>query len=484
MATKDDLVKIVGKSNVSDAAKDLVGYSRDLSLYPPGLPEVIVRPDTSEQISQVIRWANGKSVPIVPVSSRTHFRGCTIPKQGGVILDMARMNRVLEIDKYNRKVRIEAGVTWKQLTEELDKEDMRVIMPLLPHPSRSVLTDWLEREVPTNTVYDYGEPMQGLEVVWPNGDLFRAGSASVNGYPDSKAKGTNPSGPGLDFYRFLQGAQGTMGVVTWTNLKIESKPKIDKVLFGAIDDVTRAQSFLYRILPRRIGQEVLLLNNVDFATILADKWPDDFQHLRATLPAWTLIIVISGLVRRPEEKIAYEMEFLGEVMRNEFKDIALTDNLPGLPGIGKKVLSLLRAPWQKEIYWKNQWKGGEQSLFFIAKPSDTPLYVSVVEEMAAAHGYPLENLGMYIQPIEHNRACHMEFNFFYDPESAAEKALIKSLNRAAAKELLNAGAFFTRPYGDLAAINYERAAGYTAALKRVKKIFDPNNIMNPGNLCF
>jgi len=78
----------------------------------------------------------------------------------------------------------------------------------------------------------------------------------------------------------------------------------------------------------------------------------------------------------------------------------------------------------------------------------------------------------------------MEFNFFYDPKSASEKALIKSLSIAAAKELLNNGAFFTRPYGDLAAINYERAAGYTSALKRVKKLFDPNNIMNPGNLCF
>jgi FAD/FMN-containing dehydrogenase len=484
MNTKDNLKQIVGKENVSDVREDLLRYAHDLSLLSPGMPEIIVRPETSEQVSATVKWANENNLPVTPVSSKAHFYGCTIPKQGGIILDLGRMNKILEIDEYNRKVCVQPGVTWKQLTEELDKQNLRVIMPLLPHAQRSVLTDWLEREVPTNTVYDYGEPMQSLEVVWPNGDLFRAGSASVNGYPDSKAKGTNPSGPGLDFYRFVQGAQGTMGVVTWTNLKIESKPKIDKVLFAAIDDLPRAQDFLYRILPRRIGQEVLLLNNVDLATILADKWPDDFEELRATLPAWTLIIVISGLVRRPEEKVAYEMEFLGEVMRNEFKDIALTDNLPGFPSIGKKVLSLLRKPWPKETYWKNQWKGAAQSLFFIAKPSAAPLYISIVEEMAAAFGYPLEDLGMYIQPIEHNRACQMEFNFFYDPESTPAKALIKSLNSETAKELLNNGAYFTRPYGDLAAINYERAAGYTAALKRVKRLFDPNNTMNPGNLCF
>ena len=484
MAAKNDLARIVGKSNVSDVLEDLSGYSRDLSLHPPAMAEVVVRPGTSEEVSEVIKWANANNVPIVPVSSGTHFHGCTIPKQGGLVLDMARMSKIVEIDEYNRRVCIQAGVTWRQLTEELDKQNMRMIMPLLPHSERSVLTDWLEREVPTNTVYDYGEPMQSLEVVWPTGEIFKAGSASVNGYPDSKAKGTNPAGPGLDFYRFVQGAQGTMGVVTWTNLKIESKPKIDTILFAALDDLGRAQDFLYRILPRRIGQEVLLLNNVDLATILADKWPDDFEKLRATLPAWTLIIVISGLLRRPEEKVAYEMEFIGEVIRNEFKDIALTDNLPGFRGIGKKMLSLLRKPWPKEVYWKNQWKGGAHSLFFIAKPSDTPLYKSIVEEIAVAHGYALESLGMYIQPIEHNRACHVEFNFFYDPECASEKALIRSLSCEAAKELLKSGAFFTRPYGDLAAINYERAGAYASALKRVKKLFDPNNIMNPGNLCF
>lgn len=68
-----------------------------------------------------------------------------------------------------------------------------MIMPLLPHSERSVLTDYLEREVPTNTVYDYGEPLQSIEVVWPTGEIFRTGSASVTGYPDSKSRGANPS---------------------------------------------------------------------------------------------------------------------------------------------------------------------------------------------------------------------------------------------------------------------------------------------------
>jgi len=485
MDAREKLLEIVGTGNFSDDPKALRKYASDFSLVAPGAPSYLVKPKDAQEVQKIIRFANEHSIPIVPVSSDVHFNGATIPKQGGVVLDLTRMKKVLEIDEANRRVRIEAGVLWQQLTEELAKKGMRMIMPLLPPAGRSVLTDYLEREVPTNTVYDYGEPMQSMEVVWPTGEIFRMGSASVNGYPDSVSKGANPSGPGIDFYRFLQGAQGTMGVVTWANLKIESIPKMDKVFLAPVDDLAYAQEFLYRILPRRIGQECLLLNNVDLAAIAAEKWPGDFETLRATLSPWTLILVVSGLLRRPEEKIAYEENFLNQVIRNEFRKMELQDNFPGVPGIGPKLLSMLRKPWPAEkTYWKNIWKGGSQSLFFIARPSSASLYVDTVKKMAAQHGYPMSDIGIYIQPIEHNRACHMEFTFFYNPADSSEKALIADLYRHVALALLNQGALFTRPYGELASMVYERASGYTMALKRLKKVFDPKNIMNPGNLCF
>ncbi len=129
-------------------------------------------------------------------------------------------------------------------------------------------------------------------------------------------------------------------------------------------------------------------------------------------------------------------------------------------------------------------KGACQSLFFHARPLSADYFVSLVEEVATRHGYPMGDMGVYIQPIEHNRACRAELNFFYDPKNEIEKATIGALYREAATQLLNEGAVFTRPYGDLAPIVYERAATYASHLKRLKKVFDPNHIMNPGNLCF
>lgn len=485
MDVRKRLLNIVGAKNFSDDPKVLREYSKDFSLMPPGMPNYVVKPKNAQEVSEIIEFVNENKIPVVPSSSKVHFHGATIPKQGGIVLDLTRMNRIFDIDEDNRRVRIEVGVTWGQLTTELEKKGFRMIMPLLPPAERSVVTDYLEREVPTNTVYDYGEPLQAMEVVWPTGEIFRMGSASVNGYPDSISRGANPSGPGLDFYRFFQGAQGTMGVVTWANLKIESIPKKDKILFAPIDDLGYAIEFLYRILPRRISQECLLLNNVDLAAVIAEDWPGDFERLRATLPPWTLIIVLSGLLRHPEDKIAYEEKFLSEVLKNEFPDICLAESLPGVAGLRKKLLPMLRNPWPAKVpYWKNRYKGACQSLFFITKPALTPQFISPVEEIAARHGYPINEIGSYLQPIEHNRACQFEFHFFYDPASEGDKEKIRGLYHDAAQALIKEGALFTRPYGDLAPIVYERAAGYAMTLRRVKKVFDPNNIMNPGNLCF
>ncbi len=485
MDAKSKLSGVVGAENFSDDPVRVQAYATDFSYYPAGAPNYVAKPSTSEQIAEVVKVCNEHNIPIVPCSSKVHFFGATIPKEGGLVLDMSRMDRILEIDPENRRVRFEAGVTWDKLTTELRKKGFRVIMPLTPPAERSVLTDFLEREEPTNQVYDYGEPLQAMEVVWPTGEIFRMGSASVNGYPDSPSKGGNPSGPGLDFYRFFQCAQGTMGVVTWTNLKIESIPKRDKILFAPFEDLNYAMDFLHRILPRRIGQEVLLLNNVDLAAIVAEQWPGDFDKLKATLPPWTLILVISGLLRRPEEKLAYEEAFLAQVIKDEFNMVRLGESLPGFPGLRNKLLPILRNPWPAGVpHWKNQVKGGCQSLFFHTRPGKAQQLIFKVAEIASQYGYAGSDMGIYIQPIEHNRACRPEINFFYNSEDDAEKAHIRALYKEAAETLLKEGAVFTRPYGDLAPIVYERAASYATHLKRLKKIFDPNNIMNPSNLCF
>jgi len=271
MKKRDKLVEIVGSENFSDDPKALEPYIKDFSLTPPAAPDCAVKPKDAQEVQKVIKFANENSLPVVPISSGVHFHGATIAKKGGIVLDLTRMNRIFEVDELNRRVRMEAGVTWEKITSHLNKKGFRIMMPLLPHSLRSAVTDHLEREVITNTVYDYGEPLQSMEVVWPTGEIFRTGSASVMGYPDSPSKGANPAGPGIDFYRFLQSAQGTMGVVTWANFKIEYLTKMDKIFLAPVNDLSYAMEFLYKILRLRIGQECLLLNSINLAAITAAR---------------------------------------------------------------------------------------------------------------------------------------------------------------------------------------------------------------------
>ncbi len=486
MELKEKLYQIVGGEFVVDSPEELAPYGRDYSLSLAGMPDYVVKPKSKEEIQQILKLANEYRTPVIPVSSAVHFWGATIPKLGGIILDLRRMNKILEINELDRLVRIEPGVTWEQLQSELAKIGYRCMTPLLPYSGNSVMTSWLERDMPVNPRYEYAEPHMTTEVVWPNGDIFRTGSASTPGYPDdSSVKGGYTHGPGLDWFRLLQGAQGTMGVVTWINIKFEYLPRLDKTYFLEFDSIDDAIEPTYAIQRRMIGNECLILNNLNAATILAEVWPEDFELLSRSLPEWLFILVLSGGPRRPEERLEYEEAALSEVVSQFPRIVEPKEAIPGFVGIEKRLPHMLRQPWPKETtYWKHRLKGGCQDLFFITKLEHVPQFVWAVNQLATELDYPNHGIGCYIQPIEQGRACRCEFNFYYDPDKPEEAACVRQLYEQAAKQLLNMDALFTQPYGILADLVYDRAASYTTTLKKVKQLFDPNNIMCPGNLCF
>lgn len=489
MALIDELKKLVGKA--SDAPADIEAYLTDMSLCPAGSADAVVYPESTDEVSAVVKYAYENDIPVVPVSSQTHMYGSTIPKEGGIIIDMKNMNKILEIDVKHKTARIQPGVTWKQLYDALDAKGMRVMMPLAASSQRSVLSDTLDRALITNTVYDYGEPTQSIEIVWGDGSVFRAGSASNHLFDASKVlgdpgatftRGVDPSGPGLDFYRLVQGAQGTMGIVTWMQMKIELKSTLDKVYFAPSDDLDSLNEFLYKVMPRRVGQEIAIFNKVDLATIIADK-PEEIADVMKKLPEYTLVMVLSGLKRLPEEKIAYEEKYLKDVLDSTFKDITFKPALPGFPGLGKKLLAFLKTPEEGKC-WKEMPNGAYEDLFFICRPGHGQKFVDEMKEVLATHDYPHTAVGVYQQPIEHNRASQMMFTFFYDPEDEDAKKDIAEIYYEAGKRFLAEGAQFTRPYGNIVPLIYDRAGNYTAVLKRLKKIFDEKNIFNPGTLCF
>jgi FAD/FMN-containing dehydrogenase len=93
-------------------------------------------------------------------------------------------------------------------------------------------------------------------------------------------------------------------------------------------------------------------------------------------------------------------------------------------------------------------------------------------------------MGIYLQPVNRGVGCHCEFSLPYDPGDHREAAKIQRFINQSCEELINQRAYFSRPYGSWAETTYNRDAESTIVLRKIKKIFDPNNVMNPGKLCF
>ena len=476
MAMIDDLSGIVGAEHVASDQATLEKYSRDGSFVQPRMPTCIVFPRNTEEIQGVVKYANERMIPVTPRSSGTGSYGATIPSQGGIILDLSRMNKILEIDPRNKKVKVEPGVTWAQAQQELAKQGLMVCCPLLPHPDKSVMTSAMERAPILITKSEYSEVFLTAEMVLASGDLFWTGTAMGKGM-----KGQNFPDALIPSTRLFLGAQGTLGIVTWANLKAEFLPTMDKVFFLPFDRIEDVAEPVYRIQRRMLGSECLVLNSFNLAAILAED-TSEFNALRQALPPYTVIQCLSGLHRLPEEKIAYEEEALMEVASELHFEPQRT--VGGIPGLEAKILKLLRQPWSGDGYWNSAYKGACHDVFFHTTLERVAEFTTAMEEIAVEHGYPTGDIGVYLQPLERGRMCFCQFGFHTNPDDDNETERVRNLYLDASELAIGMGALFTTPYGPWADMVYSRTAGYTAVMKIVKDALDSNHILNPGKLCF
>ena len=482
---KDELVAIVGKGNVLDDQETLEAYSRDQSFVPPRKPRFVVKPKETAEVQGIVKWANQTATPLVPVSSGPpHFHGDTVPSVGGaIIVELTRMNNIRRIDRRNRIAIIEPGVTFADIQPALMEYDMRLSMPLMPRKSKSVLTSLLEREPTMFPKYQWQltDPLRFVEVVWGNGESLRTGDAGQYPVadPNEPMKQVTPWGPyQVDYYKLVSAAQGTMGIVVWAAVKCEILPKLHKLIFVPSETLENLVDFTYRLLRFRYGDELLLMNAMQFASILCEN-ADEIDNLREKLPPWLCLIGIAGRDGLIKERVEFQERDIGDIAQqfglrllNAASDIQ-----------SDHVLKLLGAP-SPEPYWPLRYKGDCQDIFFLTTLNKAPEYVKTMQSLSQFHGYSFNDVGIYIQPLQQGVSSHIAFYFPFNPEKLSEVKKTKNILSEGSEILIRQQAFFSRPYGMWADMVYNRNAQATMALKKVKKIFDPNNILNPGKLCF
>jgi hypothetical protein len=323
------------------------------------------------------------------------------------------------------------------------------------------------------------EPLRCLELVWGNGSKFVTGEAGEHRTLEDQWKlelaQMWPLGPAqIDYYRLVTGTQGSMGIVTWASIKCELMPQIHKLFFVPSERLDDLLDFAYRLLKFRYADEFLLLNSFNLASI-----PDQIISLSEELPRWVLILGVAGRERLPKERVEFQ--------EKDISDISQQFGLQVVPKIAAtrdgEVLKALLNPSQ-EPYWKLRYKGGCQDIFFLTTLNNTPKFTNTMYSLSQELGYSTHEIGVYLQPLMGGVSCHCEFNLPFDPAKPREVTKVQELLAKASEVLVNQGAFFSRPYGIWADLAYSRDAQNTAVLRKIKGIFDPNNVMNPGKLCF
>ena len=288
-----------------------------------------------------------------------------------------------------------------------------------------------------------------------------------------------PMGPAqTDFYKMVSAAQGSMGIVTWASIKCEVLPKVHKLFLTSSQRMEDLQDLAYKLLRFRFGDELLLLNGVTLARLLGESH-EHTERLIKKLPFWVLLIGIAGRSKLPREQVEFQEKDIREMAQQRGLEL-----LPAIPGAGApEVLEKILNP-STEPYWKTFHKGDCMDIFFLTTLNRAPEFFKLMCEMAKAHGYPESDIGVYFQPVHQGTACHCEFSLPFDPTIPNDVSVMKTLFRKASEELLNQGAYFSRPYGIWADMAFNRDAKTVSLLKQIKAIFDPNNVMNPGKLCF
>ena len=475
------LAGIVGKKGVITNSEALLAYNSDADYISGKPPVCAVKPKKAEEVQKIIHLANKNGVSLVPCSSNgPHTKGAGVPLvENAVVVDLSDMNAIVRIDKRNKVALVEPGVTFSELQEAATKGGLRVIMPLMPRKSKSVVESLLELEPTTVPKYhwDTSDPLCCMEVIFGEGSMFRTGSAAGPGTLEEQwAVGQaqkSPMGPAQsDLAKIVQGSQGTMGIVTWASVKLELSPTREKAFFVGADTVESLVDFTYAILKPRLTDVCLIVNRANVKAICSEEAAED-------LPPWILFYSISGYEHFPDERIQY--------IEADIKDMAAGFGVAPVQTLedisAQKILGLVTKP-SGEPYWKSRVQGGFRDVFFLTTLDKAPMFVDAVRKEMETHQFKEESLGVYIQPIQQGRGCHMDFTLMYDPDDEGMSSEVKAWFQAVSKNMSELGGFFSRPYGLWSSLAYDKCPTTVTALKKVKGLLDPNGVMNPGKLCF
>jgi len=453
-AILSELRAVAGEDHVLTSPEARVCYSFDGTFH-ESLPDAVISPLTTEQVSEILQICNRARLPVITRGMGSGLAAATVPFGGGLVLNMVRMNHILEIDRANMTARVEAGVITADFQAEVEK--IGLFYP--PDPS-SIRHSTMGGNVACNAggprCLKYGvtgDYVKGLRVVLADGRILWTG-----GKPIKNATGYNLS-------QMFVGSEGTLGVITEVLVKLKTKPRYVRTATAVFDDLDVASQAVSAVLEAGLLPATMeMMDNTTINTI------EDYLQMGLPREAEAILIIeadgsdAAAVQREIEDTVgvcrtagAVEVRIAGnEAERNE--------------------LWRARRSVSGSLARKRPNKLGED----ISVPrSAIPETVRRIKEISRAHNLPIVVFG-------HAGDGNLHPNILFDKRDPDEWARVERAVADIFRLAIEVGGTLSGEHGvgTLKKPYLESAVGPLAidVMRSVRRALDPNGILNPGKI--
>ncbi|NQW65705.1 MAG: FAD-binding protein [Burkholderiales bacterium] len=428
-------------------------HGRDESAYttvPP--PAAVVFAQSTDDVAQTVRMAAAYKVPIIPFGVGTSLEGHLLAVQGGISIDLGRMNKVLAINPEDLTVTVQAGVTRKQVNEEVKSTGL--FFPIDPGADATLGGMSATRASGTNAVR-YGtmrENVLGLEVVTASGEVIRTGTRA------------RKSSAGYDLTRLMVGSEGTLGVITEITLKLYPLPEAVSAATCSFPSIEAAVRTTIQII--QIGIPIARVELIDANAVRMVN-----AHSKLSLPEQPMLL----------------MEFHGSPASVKEQAESVQDIANDFAG---HAFEWATTPEERTRLWTarhNAYFAGMQSRAGCRVIStDTCVPISRLADCLLDSVAEVDASGIPYFLVGHVGDGNFHFGYLIDPDSAQERATAETLNNQLVARALSLEGTCTGEHGiGLHKMDFlvtEAGAGAVAMMRTIKHALDPNNIMNPGKV--
>lgn len=448
-----ELIGIVGSEGVVIDPEELVVYETDGLTVFKATPGIATLPGSKEEVAEVVKVCHREKIPLVARGAGTGLSGGALPLEGGVLIGLNRMTRILEIDDENQRAVVEPGTVNIWLQNALAPRGYAYAPDPASQTACTIGGNVAENAGGPHTL-KYGvttNHVLGLEVILPNGEVVQLGG-----------KTWDP--PGYDLVGIFVGSEGTLGIATRIILRIMPKPEAAKTLMGIFETIEDASNAVSGIVAR--GIIPVALEMMDRHSIQAVE-----KGVRAGYPldaGAVLLIEVDG----PKDEVEALVDPILEVLReNHVREIrvARDEKERLLLWKGRKAAAAAIGQISPEYYLHDA----------VVPRTKLPLIMKFIEGLSQRYGLRVANLF-------HAGDGNLHPLILYDSRNEGELSKAEAMGVEILKACIEMGGSITGEHGvglekrDFMPLMYTEDD--LEAMLKVKKVFDPDGLLNPGKI--